>query len=167
MIDDPVLVFSVDVAMADAPREAQRLTEWLVASGWVTASLAPGPRAFATGIVTEKQGGSVEVIAEPTLNMEGADMESPLCPYCETQVDIFALTDEISDDTPYPVVRCDGCDRGVAYLDWPGTSHPIMSNLTLALDAWMIPSDDTTPSSLVSEIRAEMGGRWLQMWTHF
>jgi hypothetical protein len=64
------------------------------------------------------------------------------------------------------VVRCEGCGRDVAYLDWPGTSHPIMSNLTLVLDSWMIPLDDTTPSSLVAEIREEMGGRWLQMWTH-
>jgi hypothetical protein len=167
MIDDPVLVFCVDVTIADAPRQAQHLTDWLVSRGWVTASLDPGPRAFATGTVTVEQGGKVEIIAEPTLNMQGADIEAPLCPYCDTQVDQFALTDDISDDNPYPVVRCEGCGRDVAYLDWPGTSHPIMSNLTLALDSWMIPRDDTAASSLVAEIRAEMGGRWLQMWTHF
>jgi hypothetical protein len=70
MIDDAVLVFSVDVPRADAPREAQRLMDWLISRGWVTPSLEPGPRAFETGIVTHKQGGGVEIVAEPRLNMK-------------------------------------------------------------------------------------------------
>jgi hypothetical protein len=80
MIDDPVPVFCVDVTMADAPWQAHYLTDWRVSRGWVTASPDPGPRAFATGIVMVEQGGKVEIVAESTLNMQGADMEAPLCP---------------------------------------------------------------------------------------
>ncbi|MCU1446055.1 hypothetical protein [Cryobacterium sp.] len=113
MIQDSELLFSLDVAGADAPRQAQRLTDWLVANGWASDSFEPGPRAFATGAVTEQQGGRLRVIAGPTMNMQGVDMDGPLCPHCETQVDIMELAAEISDDDPYPVVRCEACGRDV------------------------------------------------------
>ncbi|WP_297370410.1 hypothetical protein [Cryobacterium sp.] len=41
-----------------------------------------------------------------------------------------------------------------------------MSNLTLELDSWILAPDGPVPSPLLAEIRAEMGGRWVQMWTH-
>jgi len=160
------LLFTLDVSLDNAASEAKRLTDWLVARGWVTASLAPGPRAFATGAVTENQGGSIDVIAGPRFNMQGPDMDAPLCPYCSAQVDFFALVDGVTDDNQYPVVRCESCGRDVAYVDWRGTAHPIMSNLTLELDSWMLNSDGPDASPLLTEIREEMGGRWVQMWFH-
>jgi hypothetical protein len=174
MFTDSEMIFTLDVAIADAPAEAQRLTDWLIASGWARAStdrglLEPGPRAFATGVVTEKQGGQIAVIAEPTFNMQGADTEAPLCPYCQTRQsdeDFFDLLEHVTDDDPYPDGVCEECGRTVAYTDWPGTEHPIMSNLTLEFDSWMNGSDGDHPSVLLTEIREEMGGRWLAMWHH-
>lgn len=165
MTTDAEMLFSFDVAEEDAEREAQRLAEWLVASGWMLPSLAPGPRAFATGAVDEKQGGPVVIVAGPRLNMQGVDMEGPLCPYCETQVDFERLIADI-DDEPYPVVQCLGCGKDVAYADWIGTAHPIMSNLTIGLDRWMI-SDSPSSPPLLAEIREAMGGRWVHMWQHW
>jgi len=164
MTNDAEMLFTFDVTEEDAEREAERLTEWLVSSGWMEPSLAPGPRAFATGAVDEKQGGPVVIVAGPRLNMQGVDMEGPLCPYCETQVDFERLIADI-DDEPYPVVQCEGCGKDVAYADWIGTAHPIMSNLTIGLDRWMIGDSPTSPP-LLAEIREAMGGRWVHMWQH-
>ncbi|MCU1446054.1 MAG: hypothetical protein JWP54_1712 [Cryobacterium sp.] len=61
---------------------------------------------------------------------------------------------------------CDAKPAAGTYADWPGTAHPIMSNLTLELDSWILAPDGPVPSPLLAEIRAEMGGRWVQMWTH-
>ena len=162
---DAELFFSVDVTRDDAPQAARQLTDWLVASGWALPSLAPGPRAFETDAATLQSSQPIVVISEPTLNMQGVDMEEPLCPFCSTAVDFERLTDEISDENPYPVVSCESCGREVAYLDWIGTAHPIMSNLTLELEYWSV--SDNPPCPLFAEIRAQFGGRWLHIQKHW
>jgi hypothetical protein len=170
MIRHSELLFTLDVSVADAPREARRLRDFLVARGWITPALEPGPRAFATGAVNEKQGGRAKILAGPVLNMQGVGMEGPLCPYCNHQMELEHLVDvssELSSENPYPIVACKHCGRDVAYADWIGTAHPIMSNLTLELDAWMVFQDDPASPPLLAEIREEMGGRWIHMWFHF
>jgi len=165
-MSDSVFLFSLDVAEADAAAEGKRLADWLVRRGWATPLMTPGPRALETGALFNGRGGALTVHAEPRLNMQGADMEGPTCPYCGTQKDIDWWLEEYDDDDPYPVLQCEGCGKDVAYRDWVGTAHPIASNLTLELDDWDIQSDSPSAPPLLAEIREEMGGTWVFMWSH-
>ena len=162
MIRHSELIFTLDVSVADAPGQARKLKDFLVERGWITVALEPGPRAWETGAVDANQGGRMKILAGPILNMQGVGMEGPLCPYCNHQMELEDLVDvasELSTENPYPIVRCKNCDREVAYADWIGTAHPIMSNLTVELDAWMVFQDDPKSPPLLAEIREEMGGR--------
>ena len=166
MSEHAILLFALDVAADDAPREAQRVSDWLVARGWATPEMEPGPRAFAAGVVSDRQGGHIEVTPGMTVNTAGEATEEPLCPRCDAQVDVVRLTDDILGANPYPVVECGSCGRAVAYADWVGTQYPIRSNLTIELESWFFP-DQPAPQPMVADITAEMGGRWRYMWSHW